>query len=451
MSAQRFQYPATVLAALVIPGVFAAGRTYDQPASPTDAPVPTISAVTVPATDVVFVEHVGPYWTIGRKASETRAYMETHGITGPVFVRYPQPPRRRTARDTRCEIGFVSETAHAPDPPFRLAHRPEELVASLTVVGRLPDPKHDYENLNRWIVDQGYVAAGPITEVYYPVQPFRDAASARAEMRFTLKRDASAENEESVAVVIPEVTEDENAVETESATADAPCLVPMVVPPEPTSPLTNPVQPAPYAASVGTTEPDRTTVAHAPTEIPTPSASPRDSEAPAPAADRVAPTPDAAESQSVEELLASEQFARAAEVILPSEVPTSSSDRVWLGQVVLRIEAAATGLARLEGADARMMASFGALSEAIEARYALLSNPSVTGWPGVSGSSTDAHSDPMVRPKREVIDGLDMLLGRISVRSILAPEARDQLYRILVRLKELRPIIESPHRTGPGR
>lgn len=412
--------------------------------------------MTIPASEVVFLEHVGPYWTVGRKAAQTRAYMDSRGITGPVFVRYPQAPRRRTARDTKCEIGFVIESPHAPDPPFQLGRRPEETVAVLTVLGRLPDAEHDYANLYSWIRDRGYAAAGPIAELYYPADSLREAVSAKAEIRFTLTPPPARSGDQPVAGT-------DAALGVDPAPADGrpPKAAPRLA--DPVDVPAEPVAVAAPASSEAGMLPERRpgadddapvpdSIASSGSDASLPAAASETSLAqhpipPAPtvaAADErpVTPRPQAPRPATVLALLAERRYASAAEAILPAVLPSAAGDRAWLHQVILRIEATARAIARLDSADASMAASLGTLAEAIETRYAALGPGSVPGLPDPPTASPGPEPDRRTAAKRALTDSLDALIGRIASRGVSAPDAREELYRVLAVLQELRPIIE---------
>lgn len=117
----------------------------------------------------VSVLHDGPYWSIGKKFAEVRAYMVREGLEAPMFVRHAADERRVLGTGP-MEIGVFADGRRDPSPPFRAAYWPEALAVVTEVPARRFNVHRVSAKLRDWIEQSKYVAAGPLVEVY-PATP----------------------------------------------------------------------------------------------------------------------------------------------------------------------------------------------------------------------------------------------------------------------------------------
>ncbi len=156
-----------------------------QQAGAQSAPTPTATPIVVKQTDpirVVFMEHAGPYWTVGPLLTHVREYMLKHGLSGPMFARYLADPMTAAPSSLRTEIGFIVGADHSAEPPFKTARWGPELVAYLVMDGQSATTRHDYAAIHDWIQRHDHHAAGPITEIYDPVPPGSPPDTQRTEI-----------------------------------------------------------------------------------------------------------------------------------------------------------------------------------------------------------------------------------------------------------------------------
>ena len=58
---------------------------------------------------VVFLEHTGPYWTVGPLFRQVREVMIAHNETGPLLARYANNPTTVAPESLRSRVGFVAK------------------------------------------------------------------------------------------------------------------------------------------------------------------------------------------------------------------------------------------------------------------------------------------------------------------------------------------------------
>ncbi|MHC5111712.1 MAG: hypothetical protein ACYTHJ_17745 [Planctomycetota bacterium] len=88
--------------------------------------------IEAPATGyLVYIDHQGPYWTVGQKLEEVRQYAAKHDLQGRLFVRYLDDPSRSGRTRLPMAIGIVVDEAHSPQPPFKTRKESTERRAVL--------------------------------------------------------------------------------------------------------------------------------------------------------------------------------------------------------------------------------------------------------------------------------------------------------------------------------
>lgn len=175
---------------------------------------------------VVFLEHTGPYWTVGPLFKQVREVMASHNESGPMFARFLADPTMVSAESLRTEIGFVARSDWIPEPPLITAQREGEQVVSTVVEGAYGTTSRTYSLMRDWVLTNGFAAVGPVIE-WYPSPP-RGAPPGiyRTEIQIPVRRVSSAvsvTSESKVAAVFPRKpdealakAEDERPAATES-------------------------------------------------------------------------------------------------------------------------------------------------------------------------------------------------------------------------------------------
>jgi effector-binding domain-containing protein len=141
---------------------------------------------------VVFLEHTGPYWTVGPLFKQVREAMAEHNESGPMFARYLADPTVVLAESLRTEVGFVTRGDWIPEPPLKSAQRDGEQVVSLVVEGSYGTTTQSYSLMHDWVSTNGFEAVGPVIESY--PSPLRGAPSGayRTEIQIPVRRASSA-------------------------------------------------------------------------------------------------------------------------------------------------------------------------------------------------------------------------------------------------------------------
>ncbi|UCE61548.1 MAG: GyrI-like domain-containing protein [Phycisphaerales bacterium] len=363
-----------------------------QPVQDATAPVEKVDehAITVSETEparVAYLEHVGPYWTVGPVFKRVQEYMAEHDQPGPMLARYAGDPSAVPPGKLRKQIGFFLSGDHVPQPPYTVAIREAEQAASMFVTGSSATPARYCPLLRAWGQANGYVAVGPVTEIY-PFRSERADGAQRMQVQMVVrsrKKDAGRAA---------------RSAERRVAEQEAAALPDRVAPAKPARP--NAVQEKPDRQS----QPSDMTV----TGI---------------VLKPVAPV------KPVKELVAADQFDRLAEQLIPTGNRIPRTHRVWLGQVVFRVGAVARGIEQVyPGKGSRISA----LSGALRRRYDAISVNFASDALGSAVVSADSRTDPDAPAKRVIMHDLDMILGEIAVKSADADNTANRLANILQRV-----------------
>ena len=381
----------------------------------------TVAVKRIDPVQLVFVEHHGPYWAVGPALARVREHMLKHAQAGPMFVRYLTDPLDAGQRSLSAQVGFVAKGGHRPEPPFEGVQRSNELVAYTVVEGRSPAPRRDYPVIREWIQAHGYVVAGPVTEIYETTPPDRTAGPQRTEIQVTLRAVQPGENlgvrpivgapptpvpvllrqttipgASDVKVGKIEVHADATTSESEAATGPD-------------------VEPKPGASTeIRQEESTGTVVAEASTLS--------------------IGVGEAGRIEPVRQLIATGQFDRIAEQLMPEGRVIPDSDQLWLGHVVFRIGAVAKGIQQVYPRETRVA---GAMADAVTRRYKKISAGFQADPLGQAVVRVDVQTDPLADRKRAIMRDVDSLLGRIAFRSVGAEAATDELAEILQRVQDL--------------
>lgn len=137
-----------------------------QQPSPTPA-APVVAVKETPPARIAYVQHQGPYWTLGPVFDLVREAMLKMNEDGPMFVRYPADPRKLSAEGQSSDVGFFLDGAGDPSSGLTIDRRPGEMVAYLLAPGPHGTTSRFYTLLYDWARENGYMAkSGPI-EIYW--------------------------------------------------------------------------------------------------------------------------------------------------------------------------------------------------------------------------------------------------------------------------------------------
>ncbi len=371
----------------------------DQPARPaTASSLPAVAVREIEPARLVFMEHVGPYWTVGPLFARVRTYMLKHGQSGPIFLRYPENPWRASAGSLRARIGFLTREDHSPVPPFKITKRQRERVAWMVVKGRSPLRRQDYAYIHQWVEANGYEAAGPVTEIHDIAPPGRALTRPHTQLQVSLVGPVSESTEHD---------SDDDSIEVTTTADDVITLT------------DEPVDAGIIESAETATD---------------------DSAASTTPAEETAAQMDDSRHQSVEpvcELMAAGRFDRIAEQLMPDDCDIPAGLQVWLGQVVFRIGAAAKGIEQLDPDGEHVAAR---MADAIIDRYREVSVNFELDPLDQAVVRVDVWNDPLGLGKRAVMRELDMLLGRIAfhrVGPLDAGAVTDELAGIVQRVQDL--------------
>lgn len=351
-----------------------------EPEAPREEAPPECSPISIetvePVRTVVRTIHE-PYWRLGRRFEELRAYQEKHELAGTMFLRFPENPIRAAAGTLECEIGFVLQQDHLARYPYRTATRKAESVVSMVVKGRPVNMRSDYPKVIEWVLANGYEPIGPIMEVY-------------------LRRNSPFERE-------PLETEIRVSVRKLTVGRD---------------------EDAGVATKEGNIRRDYGTPA---THPPLPEVVRRDKKR------DTTPALTNTETRTIREMTVDGDAGAVAEALLPKNRRVPESRQVWLGHIVFRVRALADGAKRIGADDATVIA---AISTALSKRYDVVSDTFAMDplkSPVASGRARGTRG----RRERAIMQELDTLLGRVAFG--LPPSARisRELADILDRAKNL--------------
>ncbi|MCH7595514.1 MAG: GyrI-like domain-containing protein [Planctomycetes bacterium] len=407
---------ATVLAKLLAITTLSPVAQTDSPANNASATTstPTIAIKLTAPTDVVFVEHVGPYWSLGPVFTRVGALMASRQESGSMFARYDTDPTKSPPSQLRTEVGFVVHGGPPVAYPFKRERRRGETVAYTVVVGPYATVARHYATIFDWLDRNGYEAIGPVTEIYPAGRP------------------GLTNSRRSVVIQVPIVVPAASAPEPIATQAPARGTFEPTVVATPTEAIAGrpPIQRSTENAAVPTTQP---IVIHsgaldaAPVERP----AAQQAVATEPAGDVEVQT---VVQLTIPELVTAEQFDEVAQRLMPAHRAIPPAQQVWFGQVVLRVAAVGRGVAKVYP---NSNGPVEALSRAVELRYLEIVDDfehdpraALLAPPRVGGSRNGAA-------RQRVTKDLDTLLGRISVRRADPDDVTRELATALKRIARL--------------
>lgn len=184
-----FMGPVALAAAQPVGPAVAGG---ERPA-PARADEPQVQLKELGPATVVYLEHRGPYWRMGRLFSQVAEFAASHNQSGPMFARYLDDPAAGDAQGLRAEVGFLVSGPIEISEPYLQAEWPPRRVAVLIVRGHYGRAPAVYPRVLEWIAANGQQAAGPITEVYFATGSAGSPADLVTEIQVPLADEGSPE------------------------------------------------------------------------------------------------------------------------------------------------------------------------------------------------------------------------------------------------------------------
>ncbi len=366
-----------------------------------------------PATRLAVRSIVGPYWATGPFVEEARALMVSLGERGPVVVRYLDDPLATSPDRLRVEVGFaMSEEAPLPQSYAIVDQGPQMVLRkSIETGGRFGS--RAYLALRSDASRQGLRPVGPVWEWIDVATDGTNVRQGRVEVLMPVcEPDTEAAPSESMGALdetqeVPETlaidASDEQEVEAEAI--------------DPAGGQGEAYPSDPHANALDTAD-DRAAADHV------------DSAVADVLTDRELPVP-------LPDLIRDGLFSEAAGRLLPDNVNLNyRSDRVraWENQFVLRVAGLARGMEKLHPTDAGWITG---LAKALIVRAEELSRSASQMPIAFARSNVDSESEDRWTQRREVIRKLDMLMGRLAVKSHPPNEILEFALELLVEIAEI--------------
>jgi effector-binding domain-containing protein len=162
------------------------GQAGEQAASAQADNTPQVQLKNLGRTRVIYLEHQGPYWQVGRLFAQVAEFMAEHDQAGPMFGRYLDDPQKVEVQRLRAEVGFVVGGDLEPPEPYQVKDLPARTVASLLVRGHYGQAPASYPTVFAWINEHGYLAEPAVTEIYLVSPDGGPAAKRMTEIQVTL-------------------------------------------------------------------------------------------------------------------------------------------------------------------------------------------------------------------------------------------------------------------------
>ncbi len=131
-----------------------------------DAGTSAISLVEVPSRRVAYVEHIGPYWALGKVMAQTQAHIakEHHGSS--LFIRYITNPGKTQPQKLKVEIGFVLAKDAKTHTPFLIREEPATTSITWSINEPTISPRAAYAQLQQWAKMHDLTPVGPMIELH---------------------------------------------------------------------------------------------------------------------------------------------------------------------------------------------------------------------------------------------------------------------------------------------
>ncbi len=134
---------------------------------------------------LVYLEHSGPYWSMGPLFTPVQEQMTARREKGPIVVRYSADPTAVSPKSLRTQVGFLASGDWEVEPPFKSEALDSVEVASAIVPGPSGTTTRHYSAIREWITQQGRKPLGPVMELY-PASRSLKASDLRIEIQMAL-------------------------------------------------------------------------------------------------------------------------------------------------------------------------------------------------------------------------------------------------------------------------
>ncbi len=134
-----------------------------NPNSPVDADV---AIQELPPVQVLYLEHSGPYWGMGKLFRQAADAMIELDQAGPLFARYLDDPGSAELNLLRAQVGFFVAGEVSVPAGFSRASWPKRRAAVLRVPDHFGRFAAMHARVFSWVKRNGYSARGDVVEVY---------------------------------------------------------------------------------------------------------------------------------------------------------------------------------------------------------------------------------------------------------------------------------------------
>lgn len=169
----------------VLPGAIEipdAKETRSGNATPTSEPFPAGQLVEFPGLKFAYVEHTGPYWSLGPIIERVAVDRKTTGHTGPLVVRYLHDSGVSAPNRLKAQIGYEIGANEEPRSPYHATALPTALTANKTVLGSDGLSTRHFAALKFWALTQDLAPDGDMIALVTLSENDRSTNVARTEL-----------------------------------------------------------------------------------------------------------------------------------------------------------------------------------------------------------------------------------------------------------------------------
>ncbi len=406
---------------------------FAQPPTPTSV-VPAAPPIELSETQprkVAFIEHSGPYWSLGSVINKVARDARTMGVQDELLIRYLDDSTGTSSGALHADIGFGLTDAKQPPASYKVAEWPIELAVRKTVTGPDGLSMRHFFSLKSWARSQDLAPAGDMIAVVQFAVDGENTTIEEAEILLPVC--VPDPPVASPTVLLRKGTESDSSTE---ILADA----------KPSRKITRviqlPSQDAEFGSDEGSSQDVRQAVVipigkqvpvdagDAPQRPIAKEQRARDVEeqpaAPQFASPAVRPKPSAPRRTKapVREWIENGKFAEIATALLPTNSNTATFQ--WADQITARILAIANAVRKTSPDDEGWL---GELSTQLAARREAATSATSKAAPKVIGPST--ANDPLEGERKAMMLEFDRFMAEVSYRSLNPSQIRDKLTDLL--------------------
>jgi hypothetical protein len=377
------------------------------------APQVPIELIETDSKRVAFIEHNGPYWSLGPVIDQVARDAKALSVRNDLVIRYLDNPVAVSPGGLHAEIGFELAGAEIPKSPYKVAQWPRALVARKSVSGPDGLSTRHFALLRTWAQTQGLAPAGGMIALVQLAEGGESTAIERAEILLPVcVPDPHAAQVPPTSLKTPEG----ETQPTEIPEALRPTQAPRIV----TKVIQLPVAGSQYGTEVDASRPAMGT--------------PVQPEPPQQLAELAAPpflpAPPVRPFVPVRQWVEEGKFVELAIAVLPENVDSAS--RQWADQMAARIVALANGVQKLSPGEEGWL---GELSTQLATRRDTIRVDPRRGPQRVIGPSIPAG--PKDADRKALMLELDRLMGNVSYRSLTPDQIRENLIQLLEKVASL--------------